>query len=77
MPASVEHVQVAEPRGSGVRLATPQPSPTPWPSSRPSPARDGNLVEPILAACRAEATLGEICEVLRTVWGTYTESSTF
>ena len=38
---------------------------------------DGNLVEPMLAACRAEATLGEICDVLRTVWGTYTETATF
>ena len=38
---------------------------------------DGNLVEPMLAACRAEATLGEICDVLRTVWGTYTETANF
>jgi isobutyryl-CoA mutase large subunit len=38
---------------------------------------DGNLVEPMLAACRAEATLGEICDVLRTVWGTYTENASF
>ena len=38
---------------------------------------DGNLVEPMLAACRAEATLGEICDVLREVWGTYTETATF
>ena len=26
---------------------------------------------------RAEATLGEICDVLRTVWGTYTETANF
>jgi methylmalonyl-CoA mutase N-terminal domain/subunit len=38
---------------------------------------DGNLVEPILAAARAEATLGEICDVLRDVWGTYTETASF
>ena len=33
----------------------------------------GNLVIPMLAAARAEATLGEICDALRAVWGTYTE----
>jgi methylmalonyl-CoA mutase N-terminal domain/subunit len=38
---------------------------------------DGDLVEPILAACRVEATLGEICGVLRDVWGTYTEPPGF
>ncbi|MCO6449712.1 MAG: methylmalonyl-CoA mutase [Caldilineales bacterium] len=34
-----------------------------------SPAN--NLLPPILAAVRAEATLGEICGVLRQVWGEY------
>ena len=34
---------------------------------------DGNLVAPMLAAARAEATLGEICGALRDVWGSYTE----
>ncbi|MGO1051733.1 acyl-CoA mutase large subunit family protein [Crossiella sp. CA198] len=38
---------------------------------------DGELIEPMLAAARAEATLGEICEVLRTEWGTYTEPARF
>jgi methylmalonyl-CoA mutase N-terminal domain/subunit len=38
---------------------------------------DANLVEPMLAAARAEATLGEICESLREVWGTYTEPPSF
>jgi len=38
---------------------------------------DANLVEPMLAAARAEATLGEICEALRSVWGSYTESPAF
>jgi methylmalonyl-CoA mutase N-terminal domain/subunit len=33
----------------------------------------GNLIPPMLAAARAEATLGEICNALREVWGTYTE----
>ena len=32
-----------------------------------------NLIPPMLDAARAEATLGEICDVLRAVWGTYTE----
>lgn len=34
---------------------------------------DDNLVPPILEAARAEATLGEICGVLRDVWGEYRE----
>ncbi|HVK34800.1 MAG TPA: methylmalonyl-CoA mutase family protein, partial [Microlunatus sp.] len=37
----------------------------------------GNLVPPMLAAARAEATLGEICDVLRDEWGTYTETARF
>jgi methylmalonyl-CoA mutase N-terminal domain/subunit len=40
--------------------------------------RDGsNLIEPMLDAARAEATLGEICGVLRAEWGGYTENSAF
>jgi methylmalonyl-CoA mutase N-terminal domain/subunit len=43
-----------------------------------STVRDGgNLIEPILQAARVEATLGEICGVLRTEWGGYTENVTF
>ncbi len=43
-----------------------------------STVRDGgNLIEPILVAARAEATLGEICGVLRDEWGGYTENSVF
>ncbi len=38
---------------------------------------DANLVPPMLDAVRAEATLGEICDALRTVWGTYTEPASF
>ncbi|HET8590411.1 MAG TPA: methylmalonyl-CoA mutase family protein, partial [Nakamurella sp.] len=34
---------------------------------------EGNLIPPMLEAVRAEATLGEICDALRGVWGTYTE----
>src|SRR5450756_859621 len=37
----------------------------------------GNLVPPMLAAVRAEATLGEICSALRDLWGAYTEPPRF
>ncbi len=36
-----------------------------------------DLIQPMLAACRAEATLGEICDVLRAEWGEYTEPVRF
>jgi isobutyryl-CoA mutase large subunit len=36
-----------------------------------------NLVDPMLEAARAEATLGEICDALREVWGTYMEPPAF
>ncbi|XAS77769.1 methylmalonyl-CoA mutase family protein [Dermatophilaceae bacterium Sec6.4] len=36
-----------------------------------------NLIEPMLAAARAEATMGEICDALRDVWGTYREPARF
>ena len=36
-----------------------------------------NMVPPMLAATRAEATLGEICGVLRDEWGAYTEPPRF
>jgi methylmalonyl-CoA mutase N-terminal domain/subunit len=38
---------------------------------------DGNLIQPMLAAARAEATLGEICDALRAEWGVYTEPARF
>ncbi|MGH3322574.1 MAG: acyl-CoA mutase large subunit family protein [Streptosporangiaceae bacterium] len=38
---------------------------------------DGNLVEPMLDAVRAEATLGEICDALRSEWGEYREPARF
>ena len=39
-------------------------------------ARDGaNLVTPIVAAVEAHATLGEIADTLRRVFGEYQESS--
>jgi len=41
-------------------------------------ARDGgNMIPPMLDAVRAEATLGEICGVLRDEWGVYTEPAGF
>jgi methylmalonyl-CoA mutase, N-terminal domain len=38
---------------------------------------DANLVEPMLEAARAEATLGEICGALRAEWGSYVEPAAF
>jgi methylmalonyl-CoA mutase N-terminal domain/subunit len=37
----------------------------------------GNVMEPILEAARAYATLGEMCDALREVWGEYVEPPTF
>ena len=34
----------------------------------------GNLMEPLLDAARAYATLGEMCDALRDVWGEYEET---
>ena len=38
---------------------------------------EGNMVPAMLDACRAEATLGEICDVLRVEWGEYREVTQF
>jgi len=38
---------------------------------------DGNMIESMLAAARAEATLGEICNALRAEWGEYVEPARF
>ncbi|HYZ35791.1 MAG TPA: methylmalonyl-CoA mutase family protein [Pseudonocardiaceae bacterium] len=40
-------------------------------------AGEGNLIEPILEAARAEATLGEICGALKAQWGEYREPARF
>ncbi|WP_380168788.1 methylmalonyl-CoA mutase [Jannaschia sp. R86511] len=41
-------------------------------------AREGrNMLPAMLEACRAEATLGEICDALRAEWGEYTEPARF
>jgi methylmalonyl-CoA mutase N-terminal domain/subunit len=34
-------------------------------------AGEGNLLPPMREALRARCTIGEICGVLREVWGTY------
>jgi methylmalonyl-CoA mutase N-terminal domain/subunit len=38
---------------------------------------EGNTIEPMLQAIRAEATLGEVCGALRDLWGSYTEPPRF
>jgi len=38
---------------------------------------EGNTVPPMLAAVRAEATLGEVCGALRGLWGDYSEPARF
>jgi len=38
---------------------------------------DGPLMEPILEAVRAYATVGEMCDALRDVWGEYVERTEF
>ena len=37
----------------------------------------GNIMYPILDASRAYATLGEMCDALREVWGEYQEPPVF
>jgi len=47
-------------------------------TGRSETGHDGvNLIPPMLDAVRAEATLGEICGVLKDVYGTYTEPARF
>ena len=36
-----------------------------------------NIMYPILEASRAYATLGEMCDALREIWGEYEESPVF
>jgi methylmalonyl-CoA mutase N-terminal domain/subunit len=38
---------------------------------------EANMLPAMLEAVRAEATLGEICDALRTEWGNYTEPARF
>ncbi len=39
--------------------------------------KDKNLIPPILEAVKAYATLGEICDVLREIYGEYREPPVF
>jgi methylmalonyl-CoA mutase, N-terminal domain len=38
---------------------------------------DRNLMEPIMSASRAYVTMGEMCDALREVWGTWRETPVF
>jgi methylmalonyl-CoA mutase N-terminal domain/subunit len=38
---------------------------------RAAAGSDANLLVPMRAALRAEATIGEVCQVLRDEWGTH------
>ena len=38
---------------------------------------EDNMIPSMLEACRAEATLGEICDALRAEWGEYREPARF
>jgi len=38
---------------------------------------DRNLMEPIMDASRAYVTMGEMCDALREVWGTWRETPVF
>jgi methylmalonyl-CoA mutase, N-terminal domain len=38
---------------------------------------DRNLMEPIMAASRADVTMGEMCDALRDVWGVWRETPVF
>jgi methylmalonyl-CoA mutase N-terminal domain/subunit len=40
-------------------------------------AGGSNLIEPIIDAARAEATLGEMCGALKALWGEYREPARF
>jgi len=36
----------------------------------------GNTMDPLIEAARAYATVGEMCDALRDVWGEYVETPT-
>jgi methylmalonyl-CoA mutase N-terminal domain/subunit len=44
---------------------------------RANAASDGDLMEPMLEAVRAEATVGEVCAALRDVFGSYTPNQSW
>lgn len=43
--------------------------------ARLEPTAENNLVPPVLDATRCYATVGEVCDILREVWGEYREPS--
>jgi len=72
----VEHAQVRE--LARRRQARDQPLVNDALAAMLAAARSGaNMIEPILDAARAEATLGEICGTLREEWGGYVEPPAF
>jgi methylmalonyl-CoA mutase N-terminal domain/subunit len=46
-------------------------------SLRAAAGSETSLMPPILEAVRSYATLGEMCDVLRDVWGEHEEPATF
>jgi len=45
--------------------------------ARLEPTAENNLVPPVIEAARCYATVGEVCDTLREVWGEYQEPSVF
>ena len=44
---------------------------------RVAAAGETNLMYPIIAAARADVTMGEMCDALRDVWGIWRETPVF
>ena len=64
-------------RPSARPVATRPPSRPRWPAWSTVARTDENMIPAMLDACRAEATLGEICDALRDEWGVYREPARF
>ena len=59
------------------RAATPAAVEAALAELKQAAAGDRNLMEPIVAAAKAYVTMGEMCEALREVWGTWRETPVF
>ena len=59
------------------RAGTAPPSPSPSTACARPPSATDNLVPLLIDAVRASATLGEMCDALRDVWGEYEEPASF
>ena len=71
--AATQRTNLAE---SARRRETPRVSPACWRRSKPPPAtRTPQLMPLFVEAVEAYATLGEICDALRRVFGEYTPES--